>query len=311
MCRLLLVHVIYHALVWYNTAMKEDILITKASGEKEPFDPLKLEFSLKKAKAPDALIEKIVPHILEEVEDGMTTAEIYRHAFDLLKEMRKPSALRYSLKRAILDLGPSGFPFEKLISEIFATQGYTTATDQVVKGKCAEHEVDVVAYNDEKLIMMEAKFHNSLGIDSDLKVALYVRARFNDLSGIQFAYGKKRELDEGWLVTNTKFTTSAIRYAECQRMKIIGWNYPIHGSLQDMIEAANLHPLTCLTTLNASQKTFLLNNGLVLCKSIPHREDLLRAAGLSKDEIHNVFDEVNLLYSEPVENSHAVSSYAV
>ena len=97
--------------------------------------------------------------------------------------------------------------------------------------------MDGVAWNEEKLIMVEAKFHNELGIKSDLKVALYVKARMDDLKGSVFNYGgKDRKLSEGWLVTNTKFSSTAIHYGVCQNLVMIGWNYPEKGNLQDMIE---------------------------------------------------------------------------
>lgn len=275
----------------------EEILITKANGEKEPFDPVKLQFSLRKAKASDELIKKIVDHILGEIEAGTTTSHIYKHAFDLLHQLEKPIALRYSLRRAIMELGPSGFPFEHLIGELLKAQGYSVLNDQMVKGQCAEHEIDIVGYNDKKLIMIEAKYHNSLGLQSDLKVALYVKARVDDLKPVEFHYGHARHLDESWLVTNTKFTTSAIKYAECQDIKMIGWNYPINGSLQDMIEAAELHPLTCLTSLPQQAKKHLLEKGIVLCKSVPMHINLLKEVGMNDHQIKQAIDEINLLYT--------------
>jgi len=63
-------------------------------------------------------------------------------------------------------------------------------TDQKVRGKLVEHEIDVVAWNEEKLIMVEAKFHNQLGVKTDLKVILYVKERFDDLSAVTFDYGR-------------------------------------------------------------------------------------------------------------------------
>jgi len=99
------------------------------------------------------------------------------------------------------------------------------------------HEVDVVAYNAKKLIMIEAKFHNELGTKSDLKVVLYIKARFDDLAENVFNYGgQNRKITDSWLVTNTKFSSTAIHYGVCKNLTMIGWNYPEKGNLQDMIE---------------------------------------------------------------------------
>lgn len=280
--------------MWHNIQMNsKQIFVVKADGTKELFDIGKLEFSLKRAGATSKAINEILQHINEHLEDGITTREIYKHAFELLQNKDQPIALKYSLKRAIMDLGPSGFPFEDFVAEIFRQKGFTTETGKIVRGFCVEHEIDVVAWNEEKLIMVEAKFHNQLGIKSDLKIALYVKARFDDLRQMTFKYGRERKLDEGWLVTNTKFTTTAIEYGSCQGgLKMIGWNYPPIGNLHDMILEAKLHPLTCLTSLNGREKKALLEQGIVLCKTLSENKKLLEAIGVTDVKAKKVLEEI-------------------
>jgi hypothetical protein len=210
--------------------------VIKASGAKEEFDVTKLRSSLINSGASDDAAEIVIDHIEKELHEGMTTSEIYKHAFNILHEQNKPVAHSYSLRRAIMNIGPTGFPFEKIVANIFEEKGYTVVTDQIVAGKCIAHEVDVVAYNDKKLIMCEAKFHNELGTKSDVKVALYVKARFDDLRASTFDYGNPhRKLDESILITNTKFSTTAIQYGLCENLTMVGWNYPDTGSLHDLI----------------------------------------------------------------------------
>lgn len=213
------------------------IFITKAGGQKELFNEEKLRSSLKRSGATDEAIEDCLAHIEPQLHEGMTTTEIYKHAFDFLHKWKQPVALRYSIRRAVMELGPTGFPFEQFVAEYFKDQGFETLTDQQVLGACVPHEVDVVAWNADKLIMCEAKFHNQLGIKSDLKVVLYIKARFDDLKENIFNYGgKDRKLTDGWLITNTKFSSTAIHYGICQKLTMIGWNYPEKGNLQEMIE---------------------------------------------------------------------------
>ncbi|HEY4511828.1 MAG TPA: restriction endonuclease [Candidatus Paceibacterota bacterium] len=274
----------------------EKILILKADGTRETFDGLKLYDSLIRAKAAPDAAEDIRVHIEKEVRTGMTTHDIYSHAFRLLSKMHRPLALRYSLKRSLMELGPAGFAFEKFIGEIFKKKGFTVETDKLVQGHCVEHEVDVIAWNDKELIMSEAKFHNQPGVKSDLKVVLYVKSRMDDLRKATFSYGgSNRTLTDGWLITNTKFTTSAIKYAECSGLKIIGWNYPAQGSLQDLIEESGLHPLTCLTTLDQSEKRGLLDRGVVLCETFREDTTPLQVLGMNNDRIKMIVDESNLL----------------
>ncbi|MDQ3076594.1 MAG: restriction endonuclease [bacterium] len=276
--------------------MSSDILITKANGQSEPFDIEKLGNSFKRAKVSKPVADQITHHILQELEEGMTTKEIYRHAFSLLHKLEHRTALRYSLRKAILDLGPSGFPFEQMVAEILKSLGYTTLTDQMVKGRCADHEVDVVAWKPGSLIMSEVKYHGQEGLKSDLKIVLYVKARFDDLSKMMHDYGTHpQELTEGWLVTNTKFTTTAIKYAECQNLKVIGWNYPLDGNLHDFIDAAQLHPLTCLHTLSEHDKKALLDRKIVLCKTLEEDKSILKSIGLSETNAEAVLEEIKMI----------------
>jgi len=272
------------------------ILIRKATGKEEVFDSAKLVMSLVKAGASREQAEKVLLHIQSELIDGMTTADIYRHAFDVLRHSARPVALRYSMKRAILDLGPAGFPFEKFVAEIFRAEGYEALTDQMVQGHCVEHEMDVVAWKGKELVMIEAKFHNEPGIKSDLKVALYVKARFDDLRDREYEYGgKKRKITLFQLITNTKFTDHAIQYAECQGLSLIGWNYPRKGNLEQLIDEARLHPLTSLTTLSQKEKKALLDAGLVLCKHVRDHQYDLPNYGVEKARIKQILEEVDSL----------------
>src|SRR5260221_155103 len=120
----------------------------------------------------------------------------------------------------------------KFIARIFTMWGYEALTDQTVLGTCVDHEVDVVAWKGNELSMVEAKYHNEFGMKSDLKVALYVKARFDDLSQTIFDFGgTKRKLTGKWLATNTKFTEKAIAYGECSHLRLLGWNYPATNNL--------------------------------------------------------------------------------
>jgi hypothetical protein len=276
----------------------EPIYITKADGSREIFDSSKLEYSLKHAGASSESVELILRDISDLMVDGMTTHEIYTRAFEMLGVRERPIAVRYSLKRAIMELGPSGFPFEKFVAEVLREKGFETLTDQKVRGKLVEHEIDVVAWNEEKLIMVEAKFHNQLGVKTDLKVILYVKERFDDLSAVTFDYGRPgRKIDEGWLVTNTKFTSTAIEYGSQQgkELVLIGWNYPTQGNLHDLILEEKLHPLTCLGSLNGREKKELLDKGIVLCKTLLDNPQLLEAVGLTPAEKEKVLEEIKSL----------------
>jgi hypothetical protein len=246
-------------------------VIVKGDGSKETFDAFKLERSLKHAGAPAGLAERIAGDVSSTVHDGMTTTEIYRNAFAVLHKEEKVSAARYSMRRAILDLGPTGFPFEDYISELMRVRGYAVKTRQTLRGKCAEHEVDVVMEKDGKRIGAELKFHNTPGFKTDIKIALYVKARFEDIGN---------GVDEGWLITNTKFTENAISYAQCAGVRLLGWNHPQGTGLADMIQQSKLYPVTVLTDLSGAEKERLLAMQVPLCRMVAENPDVLEKAGI-------------------------------
>ncbi len=273
-----------------------EIIVVKANGEREAFEPEKLRLSLIHSGASEEETEGVLSHIIPELKDGMTTNDIYRHAFFYLSGLDKKVARRYSLRRAVMELGPSGFPFEDFVAEILRAQGFECLTGQTVLGGCVPHEVDVVAWNDRRLIMIEAKFHNELGTKSDLKVTLYIKARFDDLKNNVFDYGHSgRKITDAWLITNTKFSSTAIHYSVCQGMTLIGWNYPEKGNLQDMIEGAKLHPVTCLTTLSQEEKRTLLERGVVLCSMISKNPKILQEILGKSFEGEGVINEIKEL----------------
>jgi Holliday junction resolvase-like predicted endonuclease len=273
----------------------EQITVLKANGKREVFDVDKLRASLLRSGATEEAASMVLTHIMPEIHNDMTTGEIYKHAFSILAQTDKPVARSYSLRRAVIDLGPSGFPFEDFVAEILKAKGFHCLTRQTVLGGCVPHEVDVVAYNENKLMMIEAKFHNELGTKSDLKVVLYVKARFDDLRDNIYHYGTDRVMTDSWLITNTKFSSTAIHYGVCKNLTMIGWNYPEKGNLQRMIEEEALHPITCLTSLSSLEKKMLLAERIVLCSSLKEKPELLEQYLGSAFNTELVLNEINEL----------------
>ena len=267
--------------------------VIKNSGEREPFSVKKLRRSLVRSGADEETIQMVVDHITPELKNGMTTSAIYKHAFDILEKKTFPVAVRYSLRKAVMDLGPSGFPFEKFVAEVLKKKGFHTQTGVVLSGFCVSHEVDILMEKDERHVFAECKFHNQQGIKSDVKIALYVYARFLDLQkGHDVKDGDEPKIHEGWLITNTKLTSDAIAYAQCIGLTVIGWDYPEQGNLQDLIIETGVHPLTFLSTLTAQEKTDLLEQGIVMCRSIRDNDTPLRTLGFPEERIEKVIQEI-------------------
>jgi len=272
--------------------MNHLITITKSDGTKELFEEEKLVSSLKRVGANQEAIDRIVDLVEENMREGMTTADIYRSALLLLRKHASHVAIRYSLRRALAELGPDGFPFEKFVARMFQSWGYQTLTDQQVMGACISHEIDVVAWKPGSLSMVEAKFHNEFALKSDVKVALYVKARFDDIMLNTFNYGGiEQKLTDKWLITNTKFTDQAIKYGSCNSLKMVGWNYPEHDNLHEIINSLKLHPVTCITRLSQNQKRDLVGRGMIVCSDVLKNPQVLHDIGLNEAEIQGVLVE--------------------
>lgn len=261
------------------------IYVIKATGEKEAFNEEKVRHSIKRAGIDPQLEDQVLAHVQTKVYDGMPTSELFKHITEFLGASPQPyHRARYGLKQAIMDLGPTGYPFEDFIAEILKASGYQTRLRQTLSGKCITHEVDVVAEKNAHRVMIEAKFHNMPGIKTNIHVALYTKARFDDVL-------ERNNLNQAWLITNTKITTDAIGYCLCMGMKVTSWNYPEGESLREMIEHSSLIPITALTTLSASQKQMLLTDHIVLCKDICANPNLLSVLGLPEDKKQRILEE--------------------
>jgi len=275
------------------------ISITKSDGTRQAFQPEKLVNSLRKVGASNQAIAEVVKQVESVMKDGMTTTDIYRQAFDLLKKHHHPTAVKYSVRRAIMEFGPDGFPFERFVARIFRLWGYETLTDQTVMGTCIPHEIDVIAWKKDKLVFVEAKYHNEFNMKSDSKVALYIQARREDVSGIMYDYGGiKRKIDEFWLITNTKFSDQAIKYGECEGLKLVGWNYPAKGNLHDIIEQNGLHPITTMASLSRDQKRDLIGRGVMVCIDIIGNPAVLDQVGVRGDAKERVLTEAQMIIEQ-------------
>jgi len=275
--------------------MNSHIKVVKVTGEKEDFDQARLAASLVRSGASEEIAEQIASQIASELRPLTPSVLLYQKAFRLLAEKERRPAARYSLKKAIHALGPTGFPFEELVAEIFRNRGYDAKRGLFITGKCATHEVDVLAVKNGQAEIVEAKFHNQIGLKSDLKVALYVKARFEDLIGsVASLHGESTsaKIVTGYLITNTKFTETAVRYSECAGLNLVGWNYPEHKNLHDWIEEYNVHPITCLRTLPDQYKQELIRNGILFLRQLDESPKILTALGIGSILSNSILEEV-------------------
>lgn len=269
--------------------------IVKTDGTVEPFDGKKLEASLRKAGATERTAERIRHTIESTIAPGTMTNEIYRRAFQMLRHDARTAAARYSLRRALFEFGPTGHPFEDFVAEIFKAEGWIVEGRRMVPGRCISHEVDVYATRGEDYLAAELKYHNDPGYKTDVKVALYVKARFDDIFACDPSQKITCPVSTGMLITNTKFTSQAVQYAKCSGLGLLGWSYPHEGNLYDRIVASGLYPITALTLLRKSEKRLLIDQGIVTCQLLRQNREAMRKLSMSPERIGAVIAEAEAL----------------
>lgn len=270
--------------------------IVKHSGDIVDFNPIKLKQSLLKSGASQQVVETILQTIKKEIYEGISTKQIYKMAFSLLKKASHSHAARYNLKEAIRLLGPAGFFFEKYIARLFASEHYITQTNLILQGKCVSHEIDVVIKKDNVISMIECKFHLGKDANSDVKVPMYILSRFNDLKDRRHAiFSEKDSISKCWIATNNRFTSDAIAFAKCSGLSLLSWNYPENNNLKTKNDDNFLYPVTCLTTLSLAEKDRLLILDVILVKEIINNSACLERIGLSSNRIKNVLKEASEL----------------
>jgi len=274
----------------------EDIQIIKASGEKVKFSLNKLRGSLKRTGANNATIDQIINIVRDELYQGITTKEIYNRAFALLKKSQPFFASKYKLKKAIYELGPTGFPFERFVSTILKYDGYETTTNRILQGICVTHEIDVVAHKNNETTIIECKFHGEQGLKCNVKVPLYINSRYQDVKA-HWNTDKNNGtiLTQGWVVTNTRFTEDALQFGKCANLYLLSWDHPKNNSLKDRIDRLGLYPITVSTLLTNHEKQFLLSRDIVLCKDLIDDSFYLDHLGVSESRKEKVLTEIKKL----------------
>jgi len=270
-----------------NTVIK----VLKNSGENVDFDINKLKSALYRSGAKHNEIDDIINAILKKLYNGITTRKIYQIAYSILRKKSQNVAGRFRLKKAVLDLGPSGYPFEKFVGRLLTYKGYNVEVSRIIQGKCVTHEVDVIAKNEHTHIYIECKFHKDRK-KNDVKIPMYIKSRFDDIRNNLKSLPENKNIKiKGMLITNTRFSSDAQDFGKCSGLTLIGWDYPKTNNLRDWIDQAEFHPITSLSLLTKKHKQKLLEKDVILCREIEDNKHILEEIGIRKKDIPKIIKE--------------------
>lgn len=270
-------------------------------GESVVFDLSKLQKSLKNSGAEANLAQDVIQKIQPKIKEGTTTNILYKLAFDELKNLSKSTAARYSLKRALVELGPAGFYFEQWISRVFQDLGYQTETGKIIRGHAVKHEADVIAKKDERTYWIECKFRNTDDTKISVTTPMYVLSRIKDISGISYnLFGTKTEFTDGWLITNAYFTADSIAFGNYYHLRMLSWDYPEKWSIKTLVDDNNLYPITCLTTITDKEKQTLLAQSCILVTDLLKNPQILESISMISEKKQEVIEEANALTHQKI-----------
>lgn len=280
--------------------MNNKLLIRKASGDMEPFSSEKLRRSLQRSGAADNVIEPILNDVESWIYDGISSRKIYDRAFALLRKKTLSVASRYKLKNALMEMGPTGHPFEHFAGQVFKALGYNVEVAQILQGHCVTHEVDVIASKEKSQMFIECKYYLTTDKNANVQVPLYIRSRVDDI------IKKRSSIPEfagytfsGGVVTNTRFTSDAMAYGECSGLKLLSWDYPVGNGLKDIIDREKIFPITVLTKLSNQDKQRLMGQGIVTCRQILETPEMLDSMGIVMINREKILAEIkNLCVAE-------------
>ncbi|MFH2020582.1 MAG: ATP cone domain-containing protein [archaeon] len=256
------------------------VMIKKNDGTLAEFDIGKVKQTLERLDTNSKVVNDALKAVKAKVREGMTTREIYNIVFNILKKEQHVVASKYSLKNAIVDLGPKGFNFEDFTCRILQEKGYDTEIRQLLNGEVITHETDVIATKKTTAntgtpyvcMAVECKFHSQPWTYCPIQTALYVYARFLDIQEGYELGREKRKVTTMMIATNTRFSSEVIRYAQSKDILLISWDYPKGQGIKDIVDKKGLYPITVLTTLSKHEKTMLMKKGILLVKDINEKD---------------------------------------
>ena len=223
-------------------------------------------------------------HIERKLYDGINTQMILQMIFQYMRKYKPAIRNLFDLRRGISIMEPKP-EFEMFVQILLSHSGFEVKSNQILKGKCSEHEVDGLAKKDGITYFVEAKHHFNYHALTGIDESRIARAILEDVNE-GFTLGTTNlRIDRALIVTNTRYSEKAIEYGTCRNILQIGWNSPQYLGIKDMVEKGKLYPLSCLRELRNTTRTKLVNSGIVLIKQLLDQNTftLAKNTGLTKD----------------------------
>ena len=240
----------------------------------------------------EAIAEKIEMNIY----DGVGSRKILQMIFRQLSK-HKPATKHLIDLRKALSLMKAKPDFERFIQILLSEHGYEVTPNQIIRGKCVEHEVDAIARKDGETYIVEVKHHFNYHARTGLDTSRIARAVFEDVTeGLKLGLNNQ-QIDKAMIVCNTKFSEHAELYAQCRGIKQIGWSSPPDRNLRIMIAEKKLFPITYLKGLTSATMGKLTSAGTILLKQLvtKNSDELRRETGIPKETLDLIIERARMI----------------
>lgn len=274
------------------------ITVTKADGTRQLFDREKIVRTCLRMGASRKIAEDVAKKIELKAYEGIPTKKILQMIFRQLSRYKPDVRHRIDLRKALSLMNPKP-DFERFVQILLSEHGYEVTPNQIVRGRCVEHEIDGIAKKDGKTYIMEVKHHFDYHAQTSLDVSRIVRAVFEDVTdGFELGLNNLK-VDGSLIVCNTKLSEHARRYAECRGIQHIGWSYPPNCDLRTMIEERELYPVTYLKDLDTETKEKLSSAGIILLKQLITKslEELKKETGIREEILELIIGNAKAILS--------------
>lgn len=246
-----------------------------------------------------AVAESIADYVETKLYDGIPTKKILQMIFRRLKRHKPTLKHQIDLRRALSLMNPAP-DFEHFIQLLLREHGYQVFPNQILRGKCVEHEVDAVAIKNGKTYLVEVKHHYKYHTPTSLDVSRIARAVFEDVTEGYDLGLNNLKIDSAIIVCNTKLSEHAKRYADCRGIRHIGWSSSKNKDLQTLIEQKKLYPVTILRGINVRTRNNLTSKGIILLKQLANQNssELRRQTGLPKTKLESMISNSRAILSK-------------
>lgn len=263
--------------------LSQMVNVMKFDGSKQPFDKTKVYNTCMRMNATPQQARDVAGKVAAKVYEGIPTKKVLQLIFTFLKEHRPEVQHRIDLREAI-SLMRSKPDFERFVQLLLQAEGYDVEPNQIISGRCVEHEIDAVAKKrngngnesgkekgsgkNGETVYVEVKHHIQSHTFTGVGVFLEARATYEDLN--EGFKNKKNNYDftRVLVITNTKMSEHALRYADCRNISHIGWRDPYERGLEEIVMQHGFYPVTLLKGISENFVARLGDAGIVLLKQL-------------------------------------------